>query len=74
MHTPPTIFADMNAANFDQYGLLSHQHASHHHQQQPHHQFNSALAHSGAQGDDIFIARQTVSAILDSKTRGISLG
>ncbi|GAC77026.1 isocitrate dehydrogenase, alpha subunit [Moesziomyces antarcticus T-34] len=66
VHTPPTIFSDMNAANFDQYGLLSHQHASHHHPQQPHHQFNSALAHSGAQGDDIFIARQTLRHAADS--------
>ncbi|KIS65779.1 uncharacterized protein UMAG_11298 [Mycosarcoma maydis] len=63
----------MNAAQFDQYGLLSHsvanashQHhaASHQHQhhQQPHHQhaaFNPALGHA-AQGDDIFIARQTM--------------
>lgn len=73
VHTPPTIFSDMNAANFDQYGLLSHQHASHHHPQQPHHQFNSALAHSGAQGDDIFIARQTVSAILRPKTSAMRL-
>ena len=67
----------MNAANFDQYGLLSHSvtgashqhHAGshqHQHHQQPHHQhaaFNPALGHSGAQGDDIFIARQTVSLL-----------
>ncbi|SOV05952.1 related to NHP6B - nonhistone chromosomal protein [Ustilago sp. UG-2017a] len=64
----------MNAASFDQYGLLSHgvtgaahqHHAGshqHHHQQPPHHQhaaFNPAMGHSGAQGDDIFIARQTM--------------
>ncbi|KAJ1584413.1 hypothetical protein NDA12_007126 [Ustilago hordei] len=64
----------MNAASFDQYGLLSHgvtgaahqHHAGshqHHHQQAPHHQhaaFNPAMSHSGAQGDDIFIARQTM--------------
>ncbi|CBQ71429.1 related to NHP6B-nonhistone chromosomal protein [Sporisorium reilianum SRZ2] len=63
----------MNAANFDQYGLLSHSvanashqhHAGSHahaHHQQPHHQhaaFNPAMGHSG-QGDDIFIARQTM--------------
>ncbi|KAJ9476185.1 putative Non-histone chromosomal protein 6B (putative) [Pseudozyma hubeiensis] len=63
----------MNAASFDQYGLLSHSVANashqhhagshqHQHHQQPHHQhaaFNPALGHAG-QGDDIFIARQTM--------------
>ncbi|CDR98858.1 related to NHP6B-nonhistone chromosomal protein [Sporisorium scitamineum] len=63
----------MNAANFDQYGLLSHSVANashqhhagshpHQHHQQPHHQhaaFNPTMGHSG-QGDDIFIARQTM--------------
>ncbi|PWY98699.1 HMG-box [Testicularia cyperi] len=63
----------MNASNFDQYGLLSHpvtgtshQHhtgSHHHHQQQTHHQhnaFNAAMSHTGNQGDDIFIARQSM--------------
>lgn len=72
----------MNAANFDQYGLLSHSVANashqhhagshqHQHHQQPHHQhaaFNPALGHAGAQGDDIFIARQTVSLTLKPRT------